>query len=514
VSIGELLDILRHPPVAASIPPIDDATASASVTGVVYDSRKAAPGTVFVAVRGQHADGNAFVPQAVSRGAAVVVAETPARPELRVPWVQVANGRLALAMLADRYFGHPSAELSLVGITGTNGKTTTAYLLRAIFEAAGYPCGLIGTVTYSLGNEEREATRTTPEAPDVQAMLRDMTARGCRAAAMEVSSHALALHRVDGTRFAAAVFTNLTRDHLDFHRDMEDYAVAKRRLFEILPTDAPGIVNADDPRASLFTAAARHPLTYGLRQSADVVARDLSSTLEGLRFEVQTPVGAVQVTSSLVGRPNAYNILAAVATGTALKLPIPAIEAGIAGLRGVPGRFEVVSHHDDDVSVVVDYAHTDDALKNLLETAWGLAPRRVVTVFGCGGDRDRTKRPLMGAVAGRLSDVVIVTSDNPRSEDPAAIIEEVMRGMPQPSERIVAVGAERVLRRGPAAMAILDRRAAIHRAIDVAKAGDLIVIAGKGHERTQVVGDRTLKHDDVEVAREALTRRRARQRVG
>ena len=496
------------------VPPLPEHVGRAPAAGVVHDSRKAAPGTVFVAIRGQHADGMAFTSQAVARGAAVVVAQEPPRTDVPAPWLQVADARLALALLADRYFGHPSGDLSVVGITGTNGKTTTAYLLRAAFEAAGHRCGLLGTVTYSLGDEEREATRTTPEAPDMQAMLREMADRSCRAAVMEVSSHALALRRVDGTRFAAGVFTNLTRDHLDFHRDMEAYAVAKRRLFEMLPEGAPGIVNADDPRAPMFIEAARQPMTYAVRRPADVSPGPLALTLGGLRFEVRTPAGAVQIVSPLFGRPNVYNILAAVATGVALGLPPHAIEAGIAKLPGVPGRFEVVSSPDDDVTAVVDYAHTDDALKNLLETVRGLAPRRVITVFGCGGDRDRTKRPLMGAVAGRLSEIVIVTSDNPRSEDPAAIIDEVMRGMPPPSDRTLPSGTDRRASRGPEALAIVDRRAAIERAVDLAETGDLVVLAGKGHEKAQVIGDRSHRFDDVEVAREALARRRSRLRVG
>jgi UDP-N-acetylmuramoyl-L-alanyl-D-glutamate--2,6-diaminopimelate ligase len=514
VTIGDLLAAVGREALANSVPPVPEHVARATAAGVVYDSRKAAPGAVFVATRGQHADGGAFTPQAVARGAAVVVAEEPPRTGVTAPWIQVADARLALALLADRYFGHPSGDLSVVGITGTNGKTTTAYLLRAAFEAAGHRCGLMGTVTYSLGDEEREATRTTPEAPEMQAMLREMADRSCRAAVMEVSSHALALRRVDGTRFAAGVFTNLTRDHLDFHRDMEGYAAAKRRLFEMLPDGAPGIVNADDPRAGMFIEAARQPVTYGVRRPADVSPGPLALTLGGLRFEVRTPAGLVQIVSPLVGRPNVYNILAAVATSIALGLPPHAVEAGIAKLPGVPGRFEVVSGPGDDVTAVVDYAHTDDALKNLLETVRGIAPGRVITVFGCGGDRDRTKRPLMGAVAGRLSDVVIVTSDNPRSEDPAAIIDEVMRGMPQPSERTLQSGTERRVSRGPEAIAVLDRRAAIERALDLAESGDLVVLAGKGHEKVQVIGDRSHRFDDVEVAREALARRRSRLRVG
>jgi UDP-N-acetylmuramoyl-L-alanyl-D-glutamate--2,6-diaminopimelate ligase len=511
VTVAELLDALGG---AAAVPPLPEHVGRAPAAGVVYDSRKAAPATVFVAIRGEHANGTAFTPQAVARGAAVVVAEEAPRPDVPAPWVQVPDARLALALLADRCFGHPSGDLSVVGITGTNGKTTTAYLLRAAFEAAGHRCGLMGTVTYSLGGEEREATKTTPEAPDLQAMLREMANRSCRAAVMEVSSHALALRRVDGTRFAAGVFTNLTRDHLDFHRDMEAYAVAKRRLFELLPDGAPGIVNADDPRAAMFIEAAREPVTYAMRRPADVSPGPLTLTLGGLQFEVRTPAGAVQIASPLVGRPNVYNILATVATGVALGLPPHAIEAGIAKLAGVPGRFEVASAPADDVTVFVDYAHTDDALKNLLETVRGLGTRRVITVFGCGGDRDRTKRPLMGAVAGRLSDVVIVTSDNPRSENPGAIIDEIMRGMPSPSERTVQAGAERRVTHGPVATAIVDRRAAIERGVELAETGDVVVIAGKGHEKMQVIGDRTHKFDDVEVAREALARRRSRSRVG
>jgi UDP-N-acetylmuramoyl-L-alanyl-D-glutamate--2,6-diaminopimelate ligase len=512
--IGELLDVLRRPDLGAAMPPAAESAARVLATGIVYDSRRAVPGAVFVAVRGQRADGAAFASQAVSRGAVLVVAETPPPGELAALWVQVTDARLALALLADRYFGHPSSELSVVGITGTNGKTTTAYLLRSVFEAAGQRCGLVGTVTYSLGDEEREATRTTPEAPDVQALLREMADHACRAAVMEVSSHALALRRVDGTRFAAGVFTNLTRDHLDFHRDMEAYAAAKRRLFELLPDGAPAVVNVDDPRGAMFVEVARRPVTYGVRRAADVAAGQLALTLQGLRFEARTPAGPVRVVSPLVGRPNVYNILAAVATGVALGVPVAVIESGIANLAGVPGRFAVASAASDDVTVVVDYAHTDDALKNVLETVRDLAPRRVITVFGCGGDRDRTKRPLMGAVAGRLSDVVIVTSDNPRSEDPAGIIEEVMRGMPHPGDRLVPVGTERAVRRGPLALEVVERRAAIHKAMELAEPGDLIVLAGKGHEKTQTIGDRALPFDDVEVAREALARRRSRMRVG
>ena len=310
--------------------------------------------------------------------------------------------------------------MQVIGITGTNGKTTTAYLVASIFEAAGIRCGVLGTVAYRIGDEVRESTHTTPEAPDVQQLLREMVDQGCGACAMEVSSHALALRRVDGTTFSAGVFTNLTRDHLDFHVDMETYFQAKRRLFEMLPPGAPSLINTDDPKGAALVEIDGRPVTYAINRPADITPGPLSFTLDGLAFDVRTPRGTLHVRSKLVGRPNVYNILAAVSTAVALGLPFDAIEQGLLALDGVPGRFEVVSGPNDEITVVVDYAHTDDALRNLLETARPLARGRVITVFGCGGERDRTKRPLMGAVAGRLSDLIVITSDNPRSEDPGS----------------------------------------------------------------------------------------------
>jgi UDP-N-acetylmuramoyl-L-alanyl-D-glutamate--2,6-diaminopimelate ligase len=408
------------------------------------------------------------------------------------------------------FYGDPSHELILVGVTGTNGKTTTTYLLASIFEAAGILCGRLGTIGYRIGDQEIEAARTTPEAPDLQRMIRDMVTRGAGACVIEVSSHALALRRADHLRFAAAAFTNLTRDHLDFHGDMEEYFQAKLRLFKLLPPGAFGVSNLDDRRGQEFAAAAPRPVTYGIDAAADVRPGPLALSLDGLAFEVRTPRGTLHLTSPLVGRPNVYNILAAVATAMALDLPFSAIERGIASLAAVPGRFQVVSSAADDVRVVVDYAHTDDALKNLLETARPLAAGRVITVFGCGGDRDRTKRPLMGAVAARLSDLVIVTSDNPRSEDPARIIEEIQRGITVPADR---VPRGQPLPASTPCLAIVDRKAAIERAIRDARPGDLVLIAGKGHEKTQAIGDRVLPFDDVDVARSALARRRAGTRV-
>ena len=479
------------------------------VVSVTYDSRQVKPGTVFVALRGVNADGARFAPQAIANGAIAVVAETAAPAGVTVPWIQVANARAALAGLSAAFYGNPSEQLVLVGITGTNGKTTTSYVLASIFEAAGIKCGRIGTIGYRIGAREMDAPRTTPEAPELQQMLRGMVAEGCGACVMEVSSHALALRRADSLRFAAGVFTNLTRDHLDFHGDMEAYFGAKRRLFEILPDGAVGIINVDDRRGADLVATARRPVTYAIDAAADVRPGPLTFTLDGLEFEIRTPRGTLHVRSPLVGRPNAYNILAAAATAMALDLPFSAIEAGIARLENVPGRFQVVSDPADDVRVIVDYAHTDDALKNLLETARPLAAGRVVTVFGCGGDRDRTKRPLMGAVAARLSDLVIVTSDNPRSEDPERIIDEIRRGIVMPADRMAPKGQQK----GTPSLAIVDRREAIEMGIKDARRGDLVLIAGKGHEKYQVIGDRTLPFDDVEVARAALARRRSGSRV-
>ena len=471
--------------------------------GVEYDSRKAKPGSVFVALPGQKADGAAFASQAIASGAVAIVSERPRPEAVATPWVVVSNARLALANLASEFFGHPSRRMKVVGITGTNGKTTTSYLLQAIFEAAGTPCGLMGTVTYRIGDRQIAATRTTPEAPDVQLLMRQMIDAGCKACVMEVSSHALAMHRVDGILFAAAVFTNLTRDHLDFHQDMESYFAAKRRLFEILPADAPGVINVDDPRGASLVDAVPRPVTYGINRDADVTPGPLSFGLDGLTFEVRMPQGVAHVESKLVGRPNVYNILAAAATATALGVGIDAIEEGFRTLAGVPGRFELVSSSGDDITVVVDYAHTDDALRNLLETARPLASRRLITVFGAGGDRDRTKRPLMGMVAARLSDVVVITSDNPRTEDPLRIIDEVK------------LGAEPEMRQGNAeVVAIPDRREAILHSIDRASMGDVVLIAGKGHEKYQEISGRVTPFDDVAVARQALEARREKSRVG
>ena len=466
---------------------------SPPVTAVTHDSRRAGPGIVFVAIRGLSTDGNLFIEAARKKGAAAIVSEAPALPG--GAWVQVQDAREALAVLAAAAQGDPARALTLVGVTGTNGKTTTTHLVDAALRAAGHKVGLVGTIQYRVGDRLAEAARTTPEASDLQELFREMVDAGCDHAVMEVSSHSLVLKRVHGLAFRVAVFTNLTRDHLDFHGDMDAYFAAKRVLFDtLLREDGHAIVNAADDRAAALRASSRGTVwTFGIGEEtrADLCATDVSLSLGGTRFRVRTPVGELLVESPLLGRFNVENLLGALGAALALGLPAAAVLRGLQSVTGVPGRLERVAA-GQDFAVIVDYAHTDDALKNLLETVRELRPRRIITVFGCGGDRDRTKRPLMGAVASRSSDVVVVTSDNPRSEPPEAIIEEIVRGMSG------GRGAERHV--------IVDRRDAIAKALELAGPGDAVVIAGKGHETSQALRDRTVPFDDRQVARDLLAR--------
>jgi len=462
---------------------------SAEVAEVTHDSRRVGAGSLFVAIQGLATDGNQFVEQARKKGALAVVSELPPRPG--GAWVQVEDARAALAVLSAAMNGDPAEKLGLVGVTGTNGKTTTTYLIDAALQAAGEKVGLVGTVHYRIADRLTTAVRTTPESSDLQTMFREMVEAGCRRAVLEVSSHSLDLRRVYGCRFEVAVFTNLTRDHLDFHGDMDRYFEAKRRLFtEYLRADGRAVINADDDRAGELIASSRAPVwTYGLERAADIRATDVRLSLEGSRFTAKTPLGPVAIHSPLLGRFNVSNLLAALGAALALGISKEVAATGLGALAGVPGRLERVNA-GQDFTVIVDYAHTDDALKNLLETVRELGPRKVITVFGCGGDRDRTKRPLMGAVAARLSDVAIVTSDNPRSEPPEAIIEEVRRGMPPG--------------RGAEVLSIVDRREAIARALEMARPDAAVIIAGKGHETTQTLRDRTVPFDDRQVVRDIL----------
>ena len=467
------------------------------VTNLVQDSRKASPGAVFVAVRGFHSDGHQFIPQAVHLGAAAVVAEENARvgqfADALV--IRVPDSRRALARLAARFYEYPSRRLALAGITGTNGKTTTSYLVKSIIEAAGSTAGLIGTIDYRIGDTIYPALNTTPESLDLQKLLAEMARRGAQYCVMEVSSHALALGRTDGCEFRAAAFTNLTQDHLDFHGTMEAYFQAKLLLFSGLAPDTVAVVNRDDARADDIIANTRaQVITFGFSEQADVrPSGPIGHGLNGLTFTAATPAGSVTIASPLLGRHNISNILTAAGIGLGLGFSRDAIAAGIRNMKAVPGRMEMINE-GQTFGVVVDYAHTEDALIRLLEAVREVAAKRVITVFGCGGDRDRTKRPKMGAAAMRGSDFVIVTSDNPRTEEPLAIIAEVEGGM--------ADGTTPYL-------VIPDRAEAIKAAIGQAAAGDVVVLAGKGHEDYQLVGATKHHFDDWEEARKAVLKRSA-----
>ena len=470
-----------------------------SVSSLAADSRRVEPGGCFVAVPGFKQDARRFIPEAVRRGATLVVTEGEPVAGLSVAQVLVPAARASLARLASAWYGHPSRALTLVGITGTNGKTTTSYLVEALLRARGLATGVIGTIQYVLGEERRPAHQTTPEALELQGMLALMRERGIRGVAMEVSSHALALARVDGLAFDVAVFTNLTQDHLDFHGTLDAYRLAKRRLFELLAASPKpartAVVNGDDASAAAMVRGLDlSVLTFGLGAGARVRAVEYASSLDGIRMTVETPGGRLVLTSPLIGEHNVLNLLGAIATGLALGLELPAIGTALSAVGAVPGRFEQV-RAGQPFLVVVDYAHTPDALERVLTTARKLTAGRLGVVFGCGGDRDRGKRPIMGELAARLADRVWVTSDNPRTERPEAIVDEVVAGI-----RRAGADASRYL-------AQPDRRDAIRGALDWAKSGDTVVIAGKGHETYQIVGANVLPFDDREIARTILSER-------
>ncbi|HSB68918.1 MAG TPA: UDP-N-acetylmuramoyl-L-alanyl-D-glutamate--2,6-diaminopimelate ligase [Candidatus Methylomirabilis sp.] len=469
--------------------------------GVAHDSRTVVPGSLFVCIQGFRQDGHAFIGDAASRGAVAVMVERdpqslPIPPGLTV--IRVPDSRAGLAAASARFFAHPSRSLRLVGVTGTNGKTTTASLVESILGAAGHPCGLLGTIEYRLGRVSFPGERTTPESSDLQRLLARMRDLGAWAASMEVSSHSLVLHRVGGCEFDVGIFTNLTQDHLDFHGTMERYADAKALLFRGLaanrtkPGEAAAVLNADDPWAPFMAqATTARVIRFGMASSAEVRVRERTLTLAGIRATAETPWGPLSIASPLVGQHNLSNILGAAAACLHLGLDPERVSAGIAGLTAVPGRFEKVEV-GQPFGVVVDYAHTPDALERVLAFAREYATGRLIAVFGCGGDRDRTKRPRMGEAAARLADLVIVTSDNPRTEDPLTIIAEI------------DLGVKKACTDSEAHATIPDRREAIGAALARARAGDLVVIAGKGHETYQILGNRTIPFDDRVVAREVL----------
>jgi UDP-N-acetylmuramoyl-L-alanyl-D-glutamate--2,6-diaminopimelate ligase len=488
--------------------------ADAEVSAVTADSRLVTPGALFVAIRGFQQDGSAFIRSAVEKGAVAIVAEddgeadsvskavdvesgraagTTRQSAPGVTFITTPDARAALALIAANFHGRPAEQLALIGVTGTSGKTTTTKMIESILDATGEPAGLVGTIEYRAGHERMLADRTTPDAVVLHDWFGRMVAARVRLAVMEVSSHALALRRTFGLRFAAAVFTNLSRDHFDFHKDFEDYYRAKRILFDQIDRSRrSAVVNIDDQYGRrLAGEMGSAVVTYGREPSADIHPQEgFEISVRGLHGRFQTPSGTIRVSSSLLGLPNLYNWMGAVGAALAVGIPSAAIERGIAALTSVRGRFERVSSSSGP-TVIVDYAHKPDALEKLLHAVRGLAAgRRIVLVFGCGGDRDKGKRPLMGRIAGQLADYTIITSDNPRSERPEAIVQQIEEGF---------AGS------GPGKFeSVLDRREAIARAVAGSSAGDVILIAGKGHENYQVIGDRIIHFDDREEAELAL----------
>jgi UDP-N-acetylmuramoyl-L-alanyl-D-glutamate--2,6-diaminopimelate ligase len=500
VKLGQLLEGLGQIPVSGSL--------DVEITGIAYDSRKVEPGYLFVAVPGTRTDGHEYLSEAVKRGAAGLIVRNLPDAQARglntsVAVAETEDVRRTLAQVADAFYGHPSGQIRVVGITGTNGKTTWTYLTESIFAAAGWQTGVIGTISYRWGQKrgqsqvtERPAGQTTPEAPDLQGFLREMADAGVDYCLMEVSSHGLSLERVRGISFEAAVFSNLTQDHLDYHETLEAYFDAKRSLFTQYPVQR-AVVNLDDPYGERIWAdlktrpAGKQGLTYGLSPKAAVTARDVESDWKGLRFRL-TGLGAeIPVQLRLIGFHNVYNALSAAATGLALGVAPEAVAEGLGQLESAPGRFERVDV-GQPFAVVVDYAHTEDALRRILETARELVSGRLIVVMGCGGDRDRSKRPRMGAAAAEVADHVVVTSDNPRTEDPQSIIQEIEPG-------ILGLGPKRASHE-----MCVDRREGIRRALELASPGDGVVIAGKGHETYQIVGREVLPFDDREEARQML----------
>jgi UDP-N-acetylmuramoyl-L-alanyl-D-glutamate--2,6-diaminopimelate ligase len=479
---------------------------SGRISALTCDSRRVLPGTLFFALRGATVDGHSFIPAAVASGAAAVVLEDADCAPHGIPWVQVADGRAAMAQMAAEFYGNPTLGLPLIGITGTNGKTTTTYLIEAILAAANMPAAVLGTISYRFGSTQIEASHTTPESTELQAAFRQLAAAGARAFVMEVSSHALEQKRVDGCHFDVGIFSNLTRDHLDYHKTMESYLESKQRLFSELlrPTAEKPIrraaINMDDPYGAVIAGHSSCPvITYGVEYRGDVRAVEVTSSVNGLSGTLVTPKGSVSFSSRLVGRFNLSNILAAASAGIALDLPLAAIKAGIEGHTTVPGRMERVDN-SRGITLLVDYAHTGDALENVLSTLKALATGRIITVFGCGGDRDPGKRPIMGRAAAQLSDLAVVTSDNPRTEEPLAILAQVRGGITPLGIREYTLEQ---ISSGFSEQGFVmqeNRREAIRLAVRLARPGDIVLLAGKGHEDYQIIG-RTKHHfDDREEA--------------
>ena len=508
MKLGDLLTVMG---LNMIIPPV---RLEQDVKEIVYDSRKVTPGSLFVAIRGFRLDGHEFIGQAVNKGAIAIIAERDGIVEEGIPVevIRVPDSRVALARIAAAYYRNPSQKLKLIGITGTKGKTTTSYLVKSIIEAAGHKSGLIGTIDHRVVDKVYPALNTTPESLDIQKLLREMVDAGCGYCVMEVSSHSLALGRTTDCVFETAVFTNLKQDHLDFHHDMKSYFHAKLRLFTGLASDKAVVVNTDEPRSQdIILQTNAMVMTFGMSEQSDIhPMAAIGQNINGLSFSVCTPQGVLSVNSSLVGKYNVYNILAAIGVGVSLGFNLKNIAQGIEIMKAVPGRMEKVDQ-GQQFGVVVDYAHTEDSLRQLLDAVREMARGMVITLFGCGGDRDKSKRPKMGAVAIESSDVCIVTSDNPRSEDPLAIINEIETGMTALGRKIEAGEAFPVAVSGRKPYYIIpDRREAISVAIRMAQPGDVVVLAGKGHEDYQIIGERRVHFDDREIAREEILKRQAK----
>lgn len=494
-----LVDLLVNMPVRQVVGPT-----GVEVAGLRYDSRRVEPGDAFFAWHGQISDGHRFLADAVTRGAAVLVVEALPAPALPATVVLVDSSRQALAAMAQAFYGDPSRDLSVVGVTGTNGKTTTTYLLEAMLAEAEWSPAVIGTINYRFGQSIHAAPHTTPEAVELLEQVARFRAAGARSLVMEVSSHALDQHRADGIRFQVGVFTNLTPEHLDYHGDMENYFASKRRLFqELLPlSGGRAVVNIDDPYGARLAVFLPEAITCGRSSQAMVRPEKLTVTLAGVHGRVATPIGPVLLDSPLLGEYNVENLLGAIGAGIALGLPAPVIERGLSRASAVPGRLEPVANQHGAVALV-DYAHTGDALDRVLQALQALDPARIITVFGCGGDRDRRKRPVMGEVAARRSDIAVVTSDNPRTEEPLQIIEQIRVGVahihPREWSRDEATAGA-----GRGYLVIPDRRQAIRFAVGLLRPGDVLLVAGKGHEDYQILGTTRIHFDDREELRNAF----------
>ncbi len=464
------------------------------VKGIAYSSRSVNSGYLFAALRGENKDGFHFIPEAIANGATTILSERPMPSEFDINWIQVQEARRSLALCSANFFHHPSHRLKVVGITGTKGKTTITYLIEAILKAADFLPGVIGTISYRGPGLSITAKRTTPEAPDLQNLMQNMVEQEATHCVMEVSSHSLELDRITGIDFDVAVFTNLSGEHLDYHQTMERYFEAKKKLF-FLPTQKKtmAVINTDNAWGKkLVEELHMGAITFGMETNALVRAAEFSLSEKGIDLVVKYPAGKMKISSPLLGHPNLYNILAAVAAALILKVPETTIAAGIASLQGVPGRFEKI-HNSFGMHIFVDYAHNDDALRQLLETAKELAQKKIIVVLGAGGDRDKSKRSRMGEAAGRLADYSIITSDNPRSEEPLAIIAEIEQGMKKSGSKQYEV--------------IPDRKEAIARALAIGQRGDYILVAGKGHEDYQIIKDRIIHFSDAEVILELLKKK-------